>query len=721
MKIIYLIAGTYRPAGMERALCLKAGHFAGRGDEVLVVTTDQRGQKSAFDFHPSVRMADLGINYELTNGRPFLVKALEYPLKKWRHRRRLSALLKEERADIVVSMFCNDASFVPSIKDGSRKILELHFSRFKMLQYGRKGLWAVADRWRSRNLGKIASRFDSFVVLTEEDRRYWLEDFPELEGRISLIPNPRTFEPSDIDPFPQKTVLAAGRYCEQKNFAALLDAWSLIPAAERAGWTLRIAGDGPLRESLEEHAAAIGGVQLGPADDIREEYTKASVFALTSHYEGLPMVLLEAQSAGLPIVSFSCKCGPRDVITDGVDGFLVPEGDTAQFAQKLALLMSDSPAGKLRKKMSEAALKSSGRFAPEPILNRWDKLFRKNRVVVVSAVNLRKGGTLQILRQTLGHLSSRIAAGEALKVIALVHKTSLCDFPGIEYIEIPWCTRSWLHRLWAEYVTMHSISKKIAMRRGGDPVDVWLSLHDTTPRVLAKKREVYCHTSFPFLKLKAHDFLMDPKVPLFAMFTKFAYRINVRANDSIIVQQNWFADAMSKLVKVPRDRFRVIPPTFEELTATDCKVRVPTFLFVSTPDCHKNFETLLEASRLLEKEIGSGKFQTLVTIYGTENRYARWLRRKWGNCRSINFAGRIERDKLASLYSSADVFVFPSRIETWGLPISEYASCNPHGRMILADLPYAYETAGNYPNVKYFPPDDVTSLKNIMYESFATR
>lgn len=138
------------------------------------------------------------------------------------------------------------------------------------------------------------------------------------------------------------------------------------------------------------------------------------------------------------------------------------------------------------------------------------------RTLVVSAVNLRKGGTLTILRQCLEHLST--LTGE-MRVVALVHDRSLCEYPGIEYVEIPWSTKGWCRRLWCEYVTMHRISKEI-VREDGRKVWMWLSMHDITPRVEAEHQEVYCHTSFPFLKCNLRDFWMDPKIVLFSMFTR---------------------------------------------------------------------------------------------------------------------------------------------------------------------------------------------------------
>lgn len=345
----------------------------------------------------------------------------------------------------------------------------------------------------------------------------------------------------------------------------------------------------------------------------------------------------------------------------------------------------------------------------------------ERRTIVVSGVNLRKGGTLTILRQCLDYLSKNAASD--CRIVALVHRRDLCDYPGIEYIEMPWCIRSWAHRLWAEYVTMHGISKRLAAQ-DGRKVWLWLSMHDTTPRVEAERQEVYCHTSFPFLKLKAHDWLMDPKIPLFACLTRWSYRINVHRNDSLIVQQNWFADALSRKIGYPRSQIRVIrpvsvpPPAMEDAVA---KSELPTFYFASTADCHKNFETLCEAARLLQEEVGEGRFKVLMTVKGDENRYARWLYKHWGNVSSLDFHGFQSKADLWRTYASSFCFVFPSRVETWGLPISEYASVNPDGRLLLADLPYAHETSEGAKNVRFFPATDPVALKQLMAAALAEK
>lgn len=359
MKIVYLIAGLYRPAGMERVITAKANYLAGRGNDILIVTTDQKGRHPAFELAPGVRHIDLGIGYEDNNGSSLADKLVHYPFNLIRHRRILTGLLKKEKADVVVSTFCNDVSFVSDIKDGSHKILEVHFSRYKRLQYGRRGLWGLADSVRSANDRRMASRFERFVVLTQEDASYW-GDIPGLR----VIPNPLSLhftEPASPD---NRQVLAAGRYGYQKGFDMLLEAWRKL---DTTGWTLRIAGEGDFG-----NIALQGNIITGPASDMREEYLRSSVFALSSRYEGLPMVLLEAQAAGLPAVCFACKCGPKDVITDGVDGFLVPEGNVGAFARALETVMKDD---ELRRRMGEAAYGNSSRYELDRIMELWERLF----------------------------------------------------------------------------------------------------------------------------------------------------------------------------------------------------------------------------------------------------------------------------------------------------------------------------------------------------------
>ena len=326
------------------------------------------------------------------------------------------------------------------------------------------------------------------------------------------------------------------------------------------------------------------------------------------------------------------------------------------------------------------------------------------RNIVISAVNIRKGGTLTVLRDCLRYLSGR----EDLHVTALVHKRELCDYPGIDYVEIPWSIDGWGKRLKCEYVTMKGISEELP------ETDLWLSLHDTTPNVKAKRQAVYCQTSFPFLKIRLRDFLMDKKIPLFAMFTKYAYRKNVHRNNYLIVQQRWLREGLSQMLHVDKSRIIVAPPAFEapEITDTSAYEPIPVFLYPASPDCHKNFEELCRAAERVEKELGTGVFKVVLTIDGSENSYAAWLRKNWGNVTSIDFNGFMSKEELYAHYGKAACLVFPSRVETWGLPISEF---KPTGKpMLLANLPYARESASGAAAVSFFDINDAEDLAHQM-------
>lgn len=328
------------------------------------------------------------------------------------------------------------------------------------------------------------------------------------------------------------------------------------------------------------------------------------------------------------------------------------------------------------------------------------------RTIVVSAVNLNVGGTLTILRECLSYLS-QISKKEKLRVVALVHKKELVLYDNIEYIEISWSKKNWINRLWCEYITMYKISKELS------PIFLWFSLHDTTPNVVADRRVVYCHNPFPFYKWKWGELLVNYKIVLFSWFSKYIYRINIKRNKFVVVQQQWIRDKFKMLFNLDEKKIIVAAPeksvyNYKTIKEENCL----NLLYPSSANLHKNFELLCAASEMLEKEIGEGKFSVTITIKGNENKYAKWLYKKWGHVKSINFAGFMNRDTLFEWYNKADCLVFPSRVETWGLPISEFSVTKKP--MLLSNLPYAHETASGSEQVAFFNSENATDLKEKM-------
>ena len=284
----------------------------------------------------------------------------------------LSALLRTERADVVCSLYPSESSFIPHIKDGSRKVLELHFCKFFRLQYGRKGLLGLIDRWRTWQDGRIVRRFDKFVVLTEEDKGYW-GNLPNME----VIPNAALDMGGRLSDVSPHRVVAVGRLDYQKGFDRLVEAWGLVRGnQDLKDWRLDIFGRGEWHGMLQAMIRERGlqdsvGIHE-PVKDIEGEYARSALLVMSSHYEGFPMVMVEAMACGLPVVSFDYKCGPRDIIRHGGNGLVVPDGDIRGLAAAMERLMGD---GGLRRRMSAEARKVVSAYSEEAVMGRWVRLF----------------------------------------------------------------------------------------------------------------------------------------------------------------------------------------------------------------------------------------------------------------------------------------------------------------------------------------------------------
>lgn len=336
--------------------------------------------------------------------------------------------------------------------------------------------------------------------------------------------------------------------------------------------------------------------------------------------------------------------------------------------------------------------------------------YMSTKTIVVSAVNLNVGGTLTILRDCLRYLST-LAAKKEYRIVAVVYKKELAYYPNIEYIETQWPKKRWLNRLWYEYVRMKKISKDIGS------VYLWFSLHDTTPTVVAERRAVYCHNPFPFYKWKWRDVLLAPQFVLFALFSKFYYQKNIHQNNQVVIQQQWMKEAFHQLFHLPKDKLIVALPDVPKWDkfANDESIAVGgeyRFVYAASPNSHKNFECLCEAADLLERR-GVRGFKVFITIKGTENKYARWLYKKWGKSTpSIRWIGFQSREILFSYYTQSHCLVFPSKAETWGLPISEFSTLKKP--MLLADMSYAKETAAGSKQVAFFDPCNPLALAEQM-------
>jgi glycosyltransferase involved in cell wall biosynthesis len=230
-------------------------------------------------------------------------------------------------------------------------------------------------RGAMRLLHRAVRELDSFVVLTEADACDYRTAFPEAAGKIRVIPNAAPWPVSEPAPTNRKVIVAAGRLVGQKGFDRLIAAYAPI-ARTRPGWQLHIYGEGPRHDRF---ARMIRNRKLdrrivlkGWAEDFERVLENAAIYAMTSRFEGFPMVLVEAMSKGVPAVSFDCPRGPAEIIVDGHNGRLVPDGDLEAFRSALLQLMDDTG---LRQRMAVWAAQTASAYRIEPIVARWEELF----------------------------------------------------------------------------------------------------------------------------------------------------------------------------------------------------------------------------------------------------------------------------------------------------------------------------------------------------------
>lgn len=330
-----------------------------------------------------------------------------------------------------------------------------------------------------------------------------------------------------------------------------------------------------------------------------------------------------------------------------------------------------------------------------------------HKKIVVSAVNLVEGGPLTILQKCLEALS--LYSGNEISVIAIINNENICQYSNIEYIYLSWPKKSWLYRLYFEYIYSWKLSKRLKPY-------LWLSLHDMTPNVKANLRAVYCHNATPFYHPAITDIRFNYKEFLFSLFYRYLYQINIHKNDFIIVQQEWLKKSFVNMFNLDRQNIIIAKPLYNiniSLQKDKNDSNYCLFFFPSFPRVFKNFEVICEACAILE-ENGILDYKVVFTLNGTENLYAKHIYRKYHHLKNISFCGLLPQECVFALYEQTDCLIFPSKLESWGLPISEYAVLERP--MLVADLPYAHETAIGAKKVCFFNPNNPTELANRMEE-----
>ena len=331
--------------------------------------------------------------------------------------------------------------------------------------------------------------------------------------------------------------------------------------------------------------------------------------------------------------------------------------------------------------------------------------------IVISAINLIDGGAFTILQQCLGYVATSKLI-EKYKFIVLVNNRSVVCHDKFIVLEFPKAKRHWVNRIYYEYYYFRKIAKSYRPY-------LWLSLHDMTPTLSNVERiATYMHNPSPFSQISLKELkYYGYSYILFALFYKYLYRINIHKNTYCIVQQQWLRAAFAKMYKINPGKIIVSRPIVNK--GSDNKLRSQrnnakfTFFFPSFPRPFKAFEVVCSAVELLEQK-GLTNFCVKLTIDGSETKYSKWILERYGYLRSIEFVGLLDKNEMERAYYNTDCLIFPSRLETWGLPISEFKPYNKP--MILVDKPYAHETASGANKVAFFKTDSAAGLSLLMHK-----
>ncbi|HWM12362.1 MAG TPA: glycosyltransferase family 4 protein [Solirubrobacteraceae bacterium] len=363
---------AFTVGGTIRATFTLAGELAKRHDVEIVSVYRVRAAAPALPVPKGVRLRTLT---DLRTG------ARRTALQEWLRARR-SRLISPQDYRYENFSLLTDAGllrFLASVRDGvlvgTRPGLNLaiaHLAPDSVVRVGQDhvNLASYSSGMRMQ-MTEAYDRLDLLSTLTERDAaayRELLGDRPPVE----LFPNPAPDLGGRRASLDDKVVIAAGRLAWTKGFDRLLPAWARI-AERHPGWELRIFGDGAEREALQgmiDELGIAGSARLmGFTGRLHDELARASVYVMTSRQEGFPMVLLEAMAAGLPVVSVDCHTGPRDIVTDGVDGRIVPEEDEDALVEAVDALLADATT---RRAYGAAALEAAARYEPSAIAARWE-------------------------------------------------------------------------------------------------------------------------------------------------------------------------------------------------------------------------------------------------------------------------------------------------------------------------------------------------------------
>lgn len=354
MKITIIISDISKTGGTERAVATLANMLCKKNHDVCIVSlTRTNDKKSYYALNDSIHV-------DFLNNEP--LPPSFYKKIKWcvNTLLLLRSYFKKKNTDFVISTGHNNNWLLPLVKIGNRtKKIACEHIVYSSIPFVSRVFMSLTY-----------SYLDRIVVLSEKAKSSF-----SRYSKISVIPNALPFETNLQSSLIEKKILAVGRLSPEKGLERL------IPIAKKleqkfVDWQIVLVGDGGEKEKLElliKEADLVGFIKLkGATTDVQSYYLKSSIYIMTSYFEAFPMVLLEAQSFGLPVIAFDCPEGPAQIIHNGINGFLIKDGDFENFTDKLSKLIEDE---KLRYQLGNQGKINSLIYSEENVVNNWEDLF----------------------------------------------------------------------------------------------------------------------------------------------------------------------------------------------------------------------------------------------------------------------------------------------------------------------------------------------------------
>jgi len=355
--IVFLINDVTQLGGTERMCILICNELNRLGYRITIVSQNEGHDKPFFSLDSQIDRK------QLFETRTSKINKFLLPIA-------IAKKIKNISADLYISCDTQMCLFSSIPLIGKKHIGWEHFNSQIVTTFG--------SRWFGRRLASLLC--NKIVVLTDSDKNNWINKLKTNQSKITVIPNPlpvpRLHELDDSNR--KNIVLAMGRMTEQKGFDLLIQAWSLICESNRENWVLRIVGpNGSAKPKLEQliiDNKLEACVQLIPeCQQVEREYQQASLYVLSSRYEGFGLTLIEAMGQGLPVIAYDCPMGPSDIIANEYGKLLQPNNIEC-LANTIKEFLTDS---QLRKKYSELAYKRSAIYSPEAIINQWEIIIQQ--------------------------------------------------------------------------------------------------------------------------------------------------------------------------------------------------------------------------------------------------------------------------------------------------------------------------------------------------------